>query len=114
MNNFEEHDYNNEKISLGVWKKIIKLVFKSRKHVILMMVFVFFLTVLDIIYPLLNKYALDHFFNDNPDFSTKYLFIGAYILVVVGFLITVWCYIKMAEVVEVEVGYELRDEAFKN
>ncbi|MCK9470864.1 MAG: ABC transporter ATP-binding protein/permease [Bacilli bacterium] len=114
MNNFEEHDYNNEKISLGVWKKIIKLVFKSRKHVILMMVFVFFLTVLDIIYPLLNKYALDHFFNDNPDFSTKYLFIGAYILVAVGFLITVWGFIKMAGVVEVEVGYELRDEAFKN
>lgn len=114
MNNFEEHDYNNEKISLGVWKKIINLVFKSRKHVILMMVFVFFLTVLDIIYPLLNKYALDHFFNDNPDFSTKYLFIGAYILVAVGFLITVWGFIKMAGVVEVEVGYELRDEAFKN
>lgn len=114
MNNFEEHDYNNEKISLGVWKKIIKLVFKQKKHMILMIIFVSCLAGLDIIYPLFNKYALEHYFTENPDFSDKYYFIAGYALIAVGYFITVWGFIKMAGVVEVEVGYELRDEAFKN
>ena len=114
MNNFEEQDYSNEKISLGIWKKIIRLVFKQKKYVILMILFVFCLVALDVIYPLLNKYALNHYFSDNPDFSDKYYFIAAYGFIAVGYFVTVWGFIKMAGIVEVQVGYELRDEAFKN
>lgn len=114
MNNFEEQDYNNEKISLGVWKKIIKLVFKQKKHMILMIIFVACLAALDIIYPLFNKYALENYFSENPNFSDKYYFIAGYALIAVGYFVTVWGFIKMAGIVEVEVGYELRDEAFKN
>jgi len=114
MNNFEEFDYTNEKISLGIWKKIIKLVFKRKKHMMFMIMFVVLLTILDIVYPLLNKYAIEHYFSENPDFGDKYLFIGAYVLVAIGFSIAVWGFIKNAGIVEVEVGYELRDEAYKN
>ena len=114
MNNFEEKDYNEEKISLGVWKKIIKLVFKRKKHMIFMIIFVVGLALLDIIYPLFNMYAIANYFSDNPDFSDKYLFIILYGLIAFGYLVTVWGFIKMAGIVEVEVGYELREEAFRN
>lgn len=114
MNNFEEKDYTNEKISLSVWKKIIKLVFKRKRHVIVLILFVIMLVALDIIYPLLNKYAIENYFSDNPDFSTKYIFISAYALVALGYFISVCGFIRNAGVVEVEVGYELREEAYKN
>ena len=113
MNNFEEKDYTNEKISLSVWKKIIKLVFKRKRHVIVLILFVIMLVALDIIYPLLNKYAIENYFSDNPDFSTKYIFISAYALVALGYFISVCGFIRNAGVVEVEVGYELREEAYK-
>lgn len=114
MNRFEEKDYSNEKFSIGVWKKIIKLVFKKKKHVILLIIFVTGLAILDILYPLFNKYAIETFFSDDPDFSTKVPFLIGYTLIAFGYFVTVWGFIRAAGKVEVEVGYELRDEAFKN
>lgn len=113
MSNYDENDYQSEKFSAGIWKKLIKLVIKRKKHLILMIIFVLGLAALDVIYPLLNRYAIQTYFSDNPDFSSKPYFILAYIGLALGYLITVWGFIKMAGVVEVEVGYELREEAFK-
>lgn len=114
MDRFEEKDYSNEKFSVAVWKKIIKLVFKKKRYVILLMIFASMLALLDTAYPLFNKYAIETFFSDNPDFSTKTPFLIAYGFIALGYLITIFGFIKMAGRVEVEVGYELRDEAFKN
>lgn len=114
MNNFEEKDFSDEKFSFKVWKKILKLVLKKKTHVILMMIFVTFLAVLDILYPLLNEYAIRTYFDTaNPDFSTVPLYIAKYFGLAVGYLISIWGFIRMAGAVEVQVGYELRDEAFR-
>jgi len=114
MNKFEEKDYSSEKFSFNVWKKIIKLVFKKKRYVICLIFFVTGLALLDTIYPLFNKYAIETFFSEDPDFSTKVPFIISYAFIALGYLITVWGFITMAGRVEVEVAYELRDEAFKN
>ena len=78
MNSFEEQDFASEKFSAGVWKKILKLVIKRKKHLILMIIFVVGLALLDIVYPLLNAYAVEQFFT-KQDYSTSKLFILAYI-----------------------------------
>ena len=70
MNSFEEQDYSSEKFSAGIWKKIFKVVLKRKKHLILMIIFVVGLACMDIVYPLLNKYAIDQFFT-KKDFSKK-------------------------------------------
>lgn len=113
MNSFEEQDYSSEKFSAGIWKKILKLVLKRKKHLILMIIFVIGLACMDIIYPLLNKYAIDEFFT-KKDFSNVGLFVFAYVLIAIGYGITVFGFIKMAGVVEARVGYEIRNEAFNN
>lgn len=113
MNSFEEQDFSSEKFSAGIWKKILKLVLKRKKHLILMIIFVIGLAGLDILYPLLNSYAIEEFFT-KQDFSTVPVFIGMYIGVAIGYGITVWGFIKMAGVVEAKVGYEIRKEAFNN
>lgn len=113
MNSFEEQDYSNEKFSAGIWKKIIKLVIKKKKNIILLILSVILLACLDIVYPLLNQYAIKQFFTEE-DFSTTTIFIICYCLIAIGYGIAVYGFIKMAGVVEVEVGYELREEAFKN
>ncbi|MGD9887108.1 MAG: ABC transporter transmembrane domain-containing protein, partial [Bacilli bacterium] len=114
MNNqFEEKDFSDEKFSARIWKKILKIVLKKKKNLIIMVVSVVGLASLDLLYPLLNAYALENYFQAvNPDFSNKYLFLAAYALIAVGYGVTVFGFIKAAGEVEVEVGYELRDEAF--
>jgi len=113
MNSFEEQDYSSEKFSAGIWKKIFKVVLKRKKHLILMIIFVVGLACMDIVYPLLNKYAIDQFFT-KKDFSTVKLFVIGYIAIAIGYGVTVWGFIKMAGVVEARVGYEIRSEAFNN
>ena len=113
MSNFEEHDYTSEKFSFGIWKKIMKLVFKRKKYLFIMLFFVVGLALLDIVYPLANSYAIKTFFSDSPDFSKTNLFILSYVGISVGYLITVYGFIRTAGHLEIEVGYDLRDEAFK-
>lgn len=113
MNSFEEQDFASEKFSAGVWKKILKLVLKRKKHLILMIIFVVGLALLDILYPLLNSYAVEKFFTEQ-DYSTATSFVLCYIGLSIGYGVTVWGFIKMAGIVEVEVGYEIRGEAFHN
>ncbi|MGD9605593.1 MAG: ABC transporter ATP-binding protein [Bacilli bacterium] len=114
MNNkFEEKDFSDEKFSVRIWKKILKIVLKKKKNLIVMVISVIGLTLLDLAYPLLNAYAIENYFKAvNPDFSNRYLFLGAYVLIAIGYGVTVFGFIKAAGEVEVEVGYELRDEAF--
>ncbi len=111
MNSFEQQDFSSEKFSAGIWKKILKLVIKRTKPLIFLIIFVIGLAVLDILYPLLNKYAIEEFFT-KQNFTNIKLFIGAYCLIAIGYGVVVHGFIKMAGLVEVEVGYELRHEAF--
>lgn len=111
MDNFEEQDYSNQKFSFSVWKKIFKIVIKNKGSVILLVISVLGLAVLDIIYPLMNAYAINTFFEEG-DFSNQTIFLVGYGLIALGFGITVFSFIRMASKVEVEVGYEIRKEAF--
>ena len=57
----EIEEYRDDKFSSGVWKKIFKLVFKSKKSVIIMIISVIMLAALDVLSPLLNAKVLDVF-----------------------------------------------------
>ena len=101
-----------EKIDLGVWKKIFKILIKDKKVIIQMIIAVILLAANDLVYPLLNKYALEHYFNENPDFSTKWLFIAAYAFIAIALGLTVWCFIRAASIVEENTTIEIRKQAF--
>ncbi|MGB3998096.1 MAG: ABC transporter transmembrane domain-containing protein, partial [Bacilli bacterium] len=113
MTHFEETDYRYEKFDTSIWRKVLRIVLKKKRYVLLMLFFVVFLVALDILYPFLNSYAIDTFFSDNPDFTKKIYYIGGFLFIIIGYLITIAGFILMAGYVEVEVGYELRGEAFK-
>jgi len=113
MMHFEETDYQYEKFETGIWLKVLKIVLKKKRNVALMIFFVIIMVALDILYPILNSYALDTFFGETPDFTKKYFYISAFVLIVLGYLVTIIGFIRMAGNVQVEVGYELRGEAFR-
>lgn len=106
----EEDDF--EKIDLKIWKKIIKIIIKDKKLIIQMMIAVILLAVNDLVYPLLNRYALEHYFNEQPDFGTKWLFIGMYAFLAIALGITVWSFIRAASIVEESTTIEIRKQAF--
>ena len=101
------------KVKIGTWKKIISIVFQSKKHLIALAIYSSILAALDAIIPLFNRYAIDTFFVDG-NYDTWPLYIGANLLLAAGFGFSVWGFIKEAGIIEAETSYELRRQAFKN
>ena len=71
------------------------------------------ITVLDIIFPQLNRYAIDVFFIEK-NMETLIPFIIISVLVASGFGLLVWAFIKQAILIEATVSHELRRQAFDN
>lgn len=104
---------NEYKVKLGTWKKIISVIFKSKKRMFLLMMFSAILAFLDAMIPLLNRYAIDKFFIEG-DYGTWPYFVVANILLAAGFGLAVWGFIYQAGIIEAETSFELRRQAFKN
>lgn len=49
------------KVRFSTWKKIISIIFKSKKHLILLIVYSGLLATLDVLTPMFNRYAIDVF-----------------------------------------------------
>ncbi len=101
------------KFSFQTWKKIIKIIFKSKKNLILLIVFSSMLAGLETLIPLFNAYAIDNYFMDS-NYHTLPIFITLYALMATGFGVCVWAFIRQAGIIEAETSYELRKQAFEN
>lgn len=101
--------YNNHP-----WRKVFKTVFKHKGPVMGLIISVIFLAALDTLYPFINKYALDHYFGENPAFDNIHLFMIFYIIVAILYGLTIFSFIFFAGKVEVNTSYELRKEAYLN
>ena len=109
---FELENEKSEKISLSVWKKILKIVLKSKKNTIVLMICLVFLAVLDIATPYVSSKALEVFFGDNPRYNLIWTFIMIYVIIAILYTIVIYLFIKKAGDIEAEVSYEIRKEAF--
>jgi ATP-binding cassette subfamily B protein len=112
MQHYDEHQEVNTKLDIRVWKKIGKVMLKKKVPLILLIISSLFLAFFDILYPLLNSYAIKNFFGEVPDYTHKTTFIIVYITTAVMFGLVVFGFIKAAGTLEVEIGYELRKQAF--
>ncbi len=98
----------------GPWKKIIKTVLRHKGISCGLILSVICLAFLDVFYPILNKYALDHYFVSNADYSSVWLFIILYLVVAIAYGLCVFSFLFFAGKVEVATSYDLRKEAYLN
>ena len=111
LNDLDYHSNNK-----GPWKKIFKTVLKQRKIFIGLIITVIMLAALDVCYPLINSYAIRHFFEstDPNRFNDIWIIILLYILVSLGYGVTVFGFLFFAGRLEVNTSYQLRKEAYQN
>ncbi len=112
MHHEDDQDIQS-KVSFNTWKKILKVVLSSRKNVILLLIFVTTVAILDVAWPLINRYAIDVFFLGN-DYSTWPYFVAVNIMVALGFGLNVWGFIRQAGIIEAKTSYIFRKQAFAN
>lgn len=103
---------SQEKISFSVWKKIFKIVFRSKRRAITLALYMVLLSALDVLTPIVSSKALDVFFGENPQFEYMGLFIGIYVAIAILYMIAIYSFVRKAGEIEAEVSFEIRKEAF--
>ena len=112
-NTLEEEDYTNEHASFATWKQILKTVFSDKLGAIGMLVSVFIESLIDILYPLLNKFALENYFVENANYDSLKWFIPLYIFTCVAFGTSSYAFLRFVGRVQIHTAYSLRKQSFE-
>ncbi|MDE7161709.1 MAG: ABC transporter ATP-binding protein/permease [Anaeroplasmataceae bacterium] len=112
----EINDLDYRSNNKGPWKKIFKTVLLHPKMAVGLILSVICLAGLDVGYPLLNSFAISHFFEstDPNRFDIIWVMILGYALVSLAYGVCVFSFLYFAGKVEVYTSYELRKEAYLN
>ena len=95
---------SQEKISFSVWKKIFKIVFRSKKRAITLALYMVLLSALDVLTPIVSSKALEVFFGEKPQFEYMGLFIGIYVAIAILYMIAIYSFVRKAGEIEAEVS----------
>ena len=109
---FEEKTYNTDSLDIGLWKKTLSLLGRSKKHLIALAVLMVFMAMLDVVRPYLDKIAIDYF--AKGDFKTEEIILYAitYLAVVILNGIMVYSFTRQSAHIESGFMQDLRDKLF--
>lgn len=99
-------------IDWGIWKRISAYAWRYKRLVVLTLTAMLVTTAVDILYPLLNRYAIDHFI-----LVGNMQGIGLFAAVSIGFVtiqaITTTLFIRGTNRLEMNISYDIRQDGFK-
>lgn len=107
----EEQDYD-KKIDFSLWKKLLKYLKPYKKILLLLSVVMLAVAGIDVIFPLMNKFAIDTFIVPG-DISGLWNFAIVYGVLVVIQVFNIWALIAIAGKVETWLPYDIRKEGFE-
>ncbi|NLO83596.1 MAG: ABC transporter ATP-binding protein [Clostridiales bacterium] len=111
MNGFEEQEYT-QSFNINLWKKILHYTKPYRKYMLFLIAVMVGTGGIDAVFPLMNRYAVDHFIVPG---NTKglWIFAVAYGALVALQAVNVWLLIDIAGKIEIGVCYDIRKLGFK-
>ncbi len=111
MSYFEEESYTDTSFDFAVWKKIFRYMKPLKKYFLIGFIAVVGLAILDVAYPLINRFAIDHIIEANS-FRLLPVFIGMFVIYVILISILVFTFIYNAGKIQVELAFSIRKDAF--
>ncbi len=110
QSHLEEKDYS-EKISLSLWKRLFAFARPYRGLMIQLGIANIFLGLGETIFPLLTRYAIDHFIGQHTlDGLVPFLVASISLAALLAFC--VWLFIKQAGRIEQGISYDIRKKSF--
>lgn len=111
MNDYFEEEFD-QKVDFSIWKKLIKFAKGNNKTIITMSVAIVLVVIIDLVYPLLTKTAIDNFVVKETVDGLGW-FIAAYAAFVLVQGICVMLFINMSGKLEMHISFKIRQTAFK-
>ncbi len=107
----QEKNYQDQKIDLRVWKRLIGYAMHSKARVFSTMGLMAVVAIIDLIYPLMTRFAINHFIlPQNTD--GIWWFAAGYIGLVIIQSTNVCLFVRGAGRLERDICYDIRQEAF--
>ena len=110
---FQEQEYNTESFDRSLWQRISKLLFVHKKQLFYMFLIVALVAIADVIFPILNRIAIDSFTQGQWGNEQLLWFGGAYFALVVVQAFNIYGFIRQAGRVEMDFAYDVRQKAFQ-
>ncbi|MDR7857674.1 ABC transporter ATP-binding protein [Tissierella sp.] len=108
----EQDNIIYDKIQINIWKNFFKYLKPYKKQFAVLTLITIGLGLLDSVFPLLTKYAIDNFVENKTMVGIeKFAFI--YILAVAALSITVFLFIALAGKLETKMAYDIRKIGFE-
>ena len=108
----KEKEYTQEKFDGYLWKKIIKILMEHKKNVLMLILFNVFIAGTDVLFPLLNRSAINDFAINKGQDANLTLFCIIYICAIIFKSFSFFNFFKYAGHVESEFGKNLRKKCF--
>lgn len=107
----QEQEYS-KKLDFGIWLKLLKYTVPYRKLMLLLGFVMIGVAGIDVIFPLMTKYAIDHFAVTQSIAGLKYFIMGYAALVAVQ-AVNVYLLIAIAGKIDMGICYDIRKHGFK-
>ncbi len=111
MSAIEEQSYD-QKVDLKIWKRLIRYAWNYKRSVIALVAVLVMVALVDIVYPLMSRYAIDNFI-EKSSMDGMGWFCALYIAFVALQSSGVYLFVKLAGRLEMNVSYDIRQDAFK-
>ncbi len=110
---FEEQEYNTDHLDTHLWRRILKHFFSYKKDLTIIFISMVSMAIIDIIFPFLNKTAIDTFVLANGDLKLLQPFGIVYGILIILQALVVYFFIKFTGKVEMQFAYDIRNQAFR-
>ncbi|MCP4395688.1 MAG: ABC transporter ATP-binding protein [bacterium] len=112
MNIYQEEEYT-KRFDVGLWKKLFPYAKAYKKLFIVLIVVMIVVGGIDAIFPLLSKYAVDHFITPG---SLEGLgrFIAIYLAIMIVQALNIWLLIAIAGKIDMGMSYDIRRKGFEH
>ena len=110
---FEEQEYNTDHLDTHLWRRVLKHFFSYKKDLTIIFICMVTMAIIDIIFPFLNKMAIDFFVLSNGDLKQLQPFGIAYIALIIMQSLVVYFFIRFTGKVEMQFAYDIRNQAFR-
>ncbi len=106
----EEQEYTKN-FDIRIWKRVLPFLKPFRRYVAVVLIFNLICSLVDIVMPLFQRYAIDHFITVG---SLKGIgqFAAVYALVILGQFLSVVCFTRASAVLEMSVGKTMKRACF--
>lgn len=112
-NMFEEKEFHTDTFDKGTWSKVLTILWEHKKQVIPLICFSTLLALVDVVMPLLNRFAIDTYVINKQETETLPLFIGLYVLMILLQCLFVYMFFRLAARIESGFGKNLRKKCFE-